>query len=179
VTLRRALDLIYEGSGYLAGFCVFSLFAVMIGQTAMRELGLRTGGADDIVAWLCAASAFLAMASTFKHGDFVRVGLLLEKLPPKPRHAFEIGSLSIAAAFVGYLAFWVCRFVYESWKFHDMANGLIPIPIWIPQMSFVVGAIILFVAVLDELLIVLAGRTPTYVVAVEERHARGDFSEDV
>ena len=46
-------------------------------------------------------------------------------------------------------------------------------------MSFVVGAILLLVAVLDELVTVLRGNRPGYVLAVEERHARGDFTEDV
>jgi len=177
--MRSFLDRLYDAAGYLAAFFVFAIFAVMIGQTVMRELGMRTGGTDDIVAWFCAASAFLAMAHTFRWGDFVRVTLLLENLGPRARHGFEAGSLAIAAAFVGYLAFWTCRFVYDSWQFNDMANGLIAIPMWIPQMSFVVGALLLFVAVMDELVLVLRGHRPRYVTAMEERHARGDFSEDV
>lgn len=177
--MRRALDFIYDAAGYLAAFFVFAIFAVMIGSTAMREMGLRTGGTDDIVAWFCAAGSFLAMAHTFRRGDFVRVGLLLERLGERSRHLFELGSLSVAAVFVGFLTFWAARFVYESWKFHDMANGLIVIPLWIPQSSFVLGASLLFIAVLDELVTVAKGGKPGYVVAVEERHARGDFTEDV
>lgn len=177
--MRRTLDFIYDAAGYLAAFFVFAIFAVMIGSTVMREMGLRTGGTDDIVAWFCAAGSFLAMAHTFKRGDFVRVGLLLEQLGEKARHVFELGALSVAALFVGFLTFWAARFVYESWKFHDMANGLIVIPLWIPQSSFVLGASLLFVAVLDELVTVAKGGKPGYVVAMEERHARGDFTEDV
>lgn len=176
--MRRLLDFLYDAAGYLAAFFVFAIFAVMIGQTVMRELGLRTGGSDDLVAWFCAASAFLAMAHTFRRGDFVRVVLLLEFLGPRARHAFEIVSLAIAACAIGYLAFWAARFVHESWEFNDMANGLIAVPLWIPQSSFVVGALLFFLAVVDELLLVLRGRRPTYVTAAEERHARGDFSED-
>ena len=52
-------------------------------------------------------------------------------------------------------------------------------PMWIPQLSFVAGAWLFFIAVLDELVLVLRGHRPTYVVAVEERHAHGDFSSDV
>jgi TRAP-type C4-dicarboxylate transport system permease small subunit len=177
--MRRCLDFLYDASGYLAAFFVFAIFAVMIGASAMREMGLRTGGSDDLVAWFCAASAFLAMAHTFKRGDFVRVGLLLDNLAPRPRQFFEVLALGIATAFVGYLAFWACRFTFESWQFNDIANGLIVVPLWIPQMSFVVGALLLFVAVLDELVTVLRGDRPNYVIAVEERHARGDFTEDV
>jgi len=177
--MRPFLNFLYDAAGYLAAFFVFAIFAVMIGGTVMRELGLRTGGSDDLVAWFCAASAFLAMAHTFRWGDFVRVTLLLENLGARARHAFEIGSLAVAACAVGYLAFWASRFAYESWQFHDMANGLIAIPLWIPQSSFVLGALLFFIAVVDELVLVLSGKRPTYVTAAEARHARGDFSEDL
>ena len=60
-----------------------------------------------------------------------------------------------------------------------MAGGLVVIPIWIPQMSFVLGSLLFVLAVLDELVIVLRGGTPTYVRLVQERHARGDYSEDL
>ena len=59
------------------------------------------------------------------------------------------------------------------------ASGQIVIPIWIPQLSFVLGVVLLFIAMADELVRVIGGARPTYVLAVEERHARGDFSEDV
>ena len=177
--MRKSLDFLYDAAGYLAAFFIFAIFAVMIGSTAMREFGLRTGGTDDLVAWFCAAGSFLAMAHTFRRGDFVRVGLLLEHLGERARHRFEMLSLSVAAVFTGFLAFWAGRFVFDSWKFNDMANGLIVIPLWIPQMSFVVGAFLLFVAVLDELVTVARGGRPGYVIATEERHARGDFTEDV
>ena len=176
---RAALDRLYDAAGYLAAFFVFAIFVIMIGQTVMRELGMRTGGTDDIVAWFCAASAFLAMAHTFKRGDFVRVSLLLENVGPRARHVLEVISLAVACLFTGYLTYSGGKYVIESWQFGDMANGLIAIPIWIPQVSFLVGTGLFFVAVLDELVIVLRGRKPTYVLAVEERHARGDFTEDV
>jgi TRAP-type C4-dicarboxylate transport system permease small subunit len=91
----------------------------------------------------------------------------------------EIGAPLIALVAVGYLMFWANRFTYESWVFNDTAQGLLPLPMWIPQLSFAIGSILLLIAVLDELIIVLRGHRPTYVVAVEERHAHGDFSADV
>jgi TRAP-type C4-dicarboxylate transport system permease small subunit len=73
----------------------------------------------------------------------------------------------------------VARFVYESWQFHEVAQGLIRIPIWIPQLCFVAGVVIFFVAVLDELVRVLNRQKPTYQLAEEARRAAGDFSETV
>jgi len=179
MSFRRLLDRLYDAAGYLAAFFVFAIFAVMIGQTAMREVGLPTGGTDDLVAWFTAASAFLAMAHTFKHGDFVRVTLVLQQLTHKRRRVLEIISLAISSLFVGYLAYWSASFVHESWSLGEMAGGLIVIPIWIPQVSFVLGATLLFIALLDELIIVARGNLPTYRAAAEARHRAGDFSEDL
>jgi TRAP-type C4-dicarboxylate transport system permease small subunit len=119
------------------------------------------------------------MAHTYRRGDFVRVTLLLERFAPERRRGLEIACLAVATAFVGYVAWAATSFVYDSWDFQDMANGLIAIPLWIPQASFAIGAILLFVAVVDELVTVLRGGRPAYEVAIEERHARGDFTEDV
>ena len=60
-----------------------------------------------------------------------------------------------------------------------MDLGLIKAPLWIPQMSFLVGAAALLIAIVDELIIVLRGRKPSYRIAEEERLARGDYSESV
>ena len=177
--MRRALDGLYAATGALAAACVLAIFVSMIATTVMRESGLRTGGWEDVVSWLTAAAAFFGLAHTFKHGDFVRVELLLSRLAPGPRRQFELVTLAIAAVFIAYLAWSTTAYVLESWRNGDMSGGLLVVPIWIPQSSFVIGAWLLFVAIVDELVIVARGRRPTYVTAVEERHARGDFTEDV
>ena len=102
-----------------------------------------------------------------------------ERLSPAARRVTELLSLGIAIAAVGYLAWWACRFTFESWQMHEVAQGLLVIPMWIPQMSFAVGSLLLLLAVVDEFCIVLAGGLPTYERLVAERHAAGDFSSDL
>ena len=87
--------------------------------------------------------------------------------------------LSVAAVAVAYLTWWATAFTLESYQFNEMATGLVVIPIWIPQATFVIGCWLLLATVLDELLTVAQGQRPHYQQAVEERHARGDFSADV
>jgi TRAP-type C4-dicarboxylate transport system permease small subunit len=144
-----------------------------------RQFDVVISGANDVVAWLCAAAGFFALAHSFKHGDFVRVTLLMEKASPRVRRAFELAALTIAAVVVSYLTWWATVYTYESYVFQDMSIGMLAIPIWIPQLSFGIGSWLLLIAVLDELWIVLRGGRPSYEVAVEERHAKGDFSSDI
>ena len=177
--MRRFLDRLYAAGGALAAVCLAGIAAVMLAQAGMRAVGLLFRGADDIVAWLCAGSAFLALGYTFRHGELVRVSLLLDRLAGRARRRAEIGCLGAALLVVVYIAWAVAQFVYQSWQFNELAQGLIQIPIWIPQMSLVIGTWILVVAVVDEFVTLLRGGKPRYQAAVDERRASADFSETV
>ncbi|HSV45770.1 MAG TPA: TRAP transporter small permease [Ramlibacter sp.] len=177
--LRGALDAAYSAAAVVGAACIALICVLMIVQSLGRQLGFPTGAINDLVAWLCAAAAFFTMAHAFKHGDFVRVTLLLEKLAPPARRRYELACLGIASVALAYLAFWACRFTWQSWQFNELAQGLWAVPIWIPQLSFAIGSLLFLVAVLDELVLVLRGGVPTFVRLVEERHAAGDFSSDI
>lgn len=176
---RKALDVTYLGAGALGAAAVLAIAVLMIWQTVMRLAGHSTGAANDIVAWLAAAAAFLTMAHAFKHGDFVRVTVLIDRLPAARRRQSEIVSLSLGVAATGYLAWSAFEATVESWRFNDIAQGLLPLPMWIPQSSFVVGALLLLVAVVDELVLVCLGEEPTYTRLARERHSAGDYSSDI
>ncbi len=177
--MRKFFDRLFDVTGAIAGTFVFVIFAAMIITSSMRMLGLNTGGSEDLISWLTAAAAFFGMAHAFKHGDFVRVELLLSKMRPPRRRFFEILTLAVGSFFTGYIAYSVSAYVWDSYKFKDLSQGLIVVPIWVPQLSIVIGSVLLCMAFVDELFRVIAGSKPSYVLAVEERHARGDFSEDM
>ena len=177
--LRRALVRLIDAAGALGAFCVFCIFVLMIIAGVGRQLNLQVSGVNDVVAWLCAAAAFFAMAHAFRHGDFVRVTLLLEAVSPRVRRGLDVTCLVIAAIAVAYLTYWATAFTWDSYQFKEVATGLVAIPIWIPQSTFVLGCWLLLAATLDDLVTVLQGGTPSFQRAVEERHAKGDFSSDI
>ena len=51
---------------------------------------------------------------------------------------------------------------YDSWRFNDMAQGVLPMPLWIPQLGYCGGLVILLIAFVDELVHVLRGNAPRY-----------------
>ena len=175
--MRRFLDRLYAASGVAAAVCLAGICVLMLAQAFAREMGILIRGADDISAWLCAASAFLALGHTFRKGELIRVGLWIERLGVAARRRAEIVALSAAALCTGYMTWAITRFVFESWKFNEVAQGLIKIPIWIPQLSLVLGALIFLIAVLDEWVAVWRGEKPAYQLAEEARRNAGDFSE--
>ena len=177
--MRRVLERVLDAAGALGAFCVFLIFVLMIVAGVGRQLNLAVSGVNDIVSWLCAAAAFFAMAHAFRHGDFVRVTLLLDSVSPRVRRILDVTCLLIASVSVAYLTYAATSFTWESYEFAEMATGLVVIPIWIPQSTFVLGCWLLLIAMVDELVGVVRGEKPSYQRAVEERHAAGDFSSDV
>ena len=175
--MRRFLDRLYDGAGVAAAVAMAGICVLMLAQAFGREAGILIRGAEDIVAWLCAACAFLALAHTFRNGDLVRVGVFLDQLPGRLRWYAELAALGVTTIFVAYILWAVTRFVYDSYAFNEVAQGLIRVPIWIPQLSLPIGIAIFFVAIVDELVTVLRKQKPSYQVAEEARAAAGDFSE--
>jgi TRAP-type C4-dicarboxylate transport system permease small subunit len=177
--VRRVLDAAYATAAGLAALSLLLIFAVMMAQMGLRAVGVQLPAADDVSAYLCVATTFFALAATFKRGELIRVGMALERLTPSARRWAEVLALSLAAAMVGYIVFWTAQDTLFSWEIEEFSQGTAAIPIWVPKLAMPVGAGLLLVAVLDELLSVLRGNRPAYVVAAEERAASGDFSAEV
>jgi len=182
IWIRRALDGLYLAAGVLAGLFLIAIFLMMMALSVGRELGINVKSGDDITAWCMAAMAFLGLAHTFKKGEIIRMGLVIEKLEGRQRRIAETGVLILGAILSGYLAWHAVKMTYESWWLNDLSSGVLVVPLWIPQLGFSVGASILFIAVVDELIRVAAGAHPSYAKAapktreeIIERAASGNL----
>jgi TRAP-type C4-dicarboxylate transport system permease small subunit len=160
--IRRLLDALYLGAGYLAGLFLIAIFLVMMALSVGREIGINLKSGDDIASWCMAAMAFLGLAHTFKSGEMIRVGLLTERLKGRVKRVTELFALTIAALFIGYFAWFAVDLVITSWRINDMSTGVLVVPLWIPQTGYATGLVILFIAIVDELARVVRGLKPTY-----------------
>jgi TRAP-type C4-dicarboxylate transport system permease small subunit len=160
--MRVFLDRLYLFSGYLAGAFLLAIFVLMMLLSAGRPVGLNIPAADDFVSWCMAAMAFLGLAHTFRSGEIIRVGLLIDKLPARSRHWVEVVCLVVGIGFIGFFTFYAGQLIRDSWRFHEMSQGVISIPMWIPQIGYFTGLFILLIAFIDELIHVARGNPPRY-----------------
>ncbi len=160
--LRKVLDGLYLAAGWLAGLFLIAILGLMMALSIGREIGINVKSGDDLTAWCMASMAFLGLAHTFKSGEMIRVGLLTDKLTGKAKYVAELFSLVMAAVIIGYFAWQVVLMTYTSYVIDDMSTGVLVIPLWIPQTGFAAGLVILFIAVVDELVHVLGGNKPRY-----------------
>ena len=141
--IRAALERLYLFAGYLAGLFMIVIFVLMMILSAGRPLGINVPAGDDLVSWCMAAMAFLGLAHTFRHGEMIRVGLLIDRVMGRPRRVMEITALTIGCGFIGFFAWNAAVMTYDSWRFHDMAQGVLAVPLWIPQLGYSGGLVIL------------------------------------
>jgi len=160
--IRTLLDKLYLFAGYAAGGFLIAIFVLMMLLSAGRPIGLNIPAGDDLVSWCMVATSFLGLAHTFRHGEMIRVGLLIDRLEGRPRHIIEIISLLVGGSFVAFFAYYAALLTFDSWRFHDMAQGVLPVPLWIPQLGYSGGLFILLIAFIDEFIHVVRGNAPRY-----------------
>ncbi len=172
--MRRALDALYTASGVLAAvFLVLIALAVLaqvganlidaiVGAVTGTPIGLVVPSYAEFTGFFLAASSFLALAHTLKRGAHIRVNLAIGRLRGRVRMWIEAWCCAAGAATAAYFTGYAALLVLESLEFDDRAPGMVPVPLWIPQSALVVGLAVLTIALADELVRVLAGRTPAY-----------------
>ncbi|HYF58937.1 MAG TPA: TRAP transporter small permease [Burkholderiaceae bacterium] len=152
------LHRLYQASGLLSAASLVAICGLILAQVIARNLGTTVRDADEFAAWAMAASGFLGLPYALHHGAHIRVGVAMRFLPVGARHAVEVLASAIALALSGYLAWWVTVFVLESWRFNEVSQGLVPVPMWIPQAPMVIGSVLLAVGFAERLVCVLRGR---------------------
>jgi TRAP-type C4-dicarboxylate transport system permease small subunit len=173
--MRSFLDKLYVGSGLLAAFFLFMIGLLVIAQVFGRLFDFLIPSADDFARLCLAASSFLALAFTLRRGGHIRVNLLLERLPPAGARLAELMCLGFGTALMAYFSYYCFDMVYDGIMFPDYTIGLIPIPKWIPQIGMTLGVVLMFIALLDDLVCVIGGQAPSYARNAsdnpEDRHA--------
>jgi TRAP-type C4-dicarboxylate transport system permease small subunit len=117
-----------------------AFLAIMLGVAA-RKFRWDIQGLDAYAGYAIAAALFLALPATLKHGDHIRVTLVMQRLSSRAQNVLEYWCLIAAAAISVYLAWFACRLVWVSYVTHDMSPSADVSPLWIPQLAMALGCI--------------------------------------
>ena len=175
--MRKFLDRLYLGSGVLAGIFLILIAALSLAQISGRLLGFDAYSFDDFAGFCMAASSFLGLAHTYRRNEHIRVGILVDRLSGRKRLALEILCLIASTYLVAYFAWYAVDMALTSHQINDVSQGLVAVPLWIPQSGMALGLSIMTIALLDDLVTLLAGGTPSYLVA--EQNKKIAMSENI
>jgi TRAP-type C4-dicarboxylate transport system permease small subunit len=139
--MTRALDTFYRLLMALSCVAMVSAFATIMLGVAAREFNWDIQGLDAYAGYAIAATLFLALPGTLKHGDHIRVTLLMQRLSPKAQRVLEWWCLLATSVLSVYLAWFACRLVWVSFTTHDVSPSADAAPLWIPQLAMALGCI--------------------------------------
>jgi TRAP-type C4-dicarboxylate transport system permease small subunit len=175
--MRSFLDRFYALTLWLAAACLLAI-GVLVGIQVIGRIadlllklsgrppyGFMVASLAEMAGYLLAATSFLALAATLKRGAHIRVTMLLEAMPPRPRFLFELWALVVGSAFAAFMTWSLARLVWDSIRFKEVSYGLLPIPLAIPQAAMAIGLLALLVALLDELAIIWRTGRPSFRTA--------------
>ncbi|MEM1383962.1 MAG: TRAP transporter small permease [Pseudomonadota bacterium] len=182
--MRKALDTLYRASGIVAAVFLLAIAVTVLIQVGLNILdriavaltgtavGLTLPSYAEFTGYFLTASTFFAGAYALKAGAHIRVTLVLQRLSPEARRRSELVCAVIGAVFAAYFTGWVGLLAWESWVFGDVSPGIVPVPIWIPQLSMVIGLLILTIALIDEAVVIARSGTPGRGAACDDDLAR-------
>ncbi len=156
--MRRVLDAVYDGCAALAALAMVGLLVAILASVVGRQFGFNLTGLDGYAGYLLAASGFLSLAHTLKRGEHIRVTLLVQAVSPRWRRGLELWTLLAGALLAGLFAWYSVRLAWQSREFNDVSTGSDATPLWLPQLSMALGAVVLLVALLDDLVLELRGQ---------------------
>lgn len=179
--MRALLNGLYRASAAGAALCLCVIAGLVLVQVfgrildgALRALNLPIAGItvpslNEIAGFLFVAATFLALASTLRRADHIRVSMLIKAVGPKVRRALEGFVLAIGTIIATYAAYHAVLQVVDSIQFSTVSFGVVRVALWIPQSALAVGLVVFAVAMADELFTVLTSGTPTYQVHEEAK----------
>lgn len=169
--MASVLDKFYRFLMFLACLSMVSAFLIIMLGVAAREFGWDIQGLDAYAGYAIAATLFLALPGTLKHGDHIRVTLVMQRLSPRAQNVLEYWCLLAACALSIFLAFFACRLVWVSYLTHDVSPSADASPLWIPQLVMALGCIGFAVSFVHALWARWAGK-PFFHVPVDGELAK-------
>jgi TRAP-type C4-dicarboxylate transport system permease small subunit len=172
--VRKLLTITYQVSGGIAGAFLVGICAIVTAQvlgniidrvlilTVGNPIGIVIPAYSDFAGFFLASSTFFALAYTLMSGEHIRVHLLLNRLSPRTRRLAELWSSAFSAVVAGVATYFATLLALESRQFGDVIPGMVPLPLWIPQLAMVLGLAVLTLALVDTCLTIMKGGRPLF-----------------
>ncbi|MDP2932135.1 MAG: TRAP transporter small permease [Chloroflexota bacterium] len=151
--LGNLLEATAAQSGYLCGWVILVMTVLVLFEVFMRyALGKPPILADEFSGYLLVFISFIGAAYTWREKGHVRVTALVERLPLRVANPLRLGTMiltflaacGLAQASYGLLAL--------SFKVHMVSDSIWRFPLWIPQISLIIGFILLALMLLADII---------------------------
>jgi TRAP-type C4-dicarboxylate transport system permease small subunit len=168
--MRKLLNGMYSAAEILAAVCMVGVLLAVLTSILSRQLEFHVSGLDAYAGYFMASAGFLALASTLRRGEHIRVTLILNALAPAGQRRLDIAALAVGVAIAVSLAVFSTKLVIDSYTFNDISTSNDATPLWIPQLGMAVGTILLLIAFIDLFVSRIRGDESGMDAQEQQRH---------
>jgi TRAP-type C4-dicarboxylate transport system permease small subunit len=162
------MDRLARVAGALSALCLAGMVGVLVATLALRPLGILVPSSEEFVTFLMVGMAGFGFVYAYVHGAHVRVDTLYRRLRGSAQRAVDVASHLLAALLCAGVAFAGGRLAWTAFRFNDLSDGLVPIPMWIPMSALPIGLALLAAFLVRDGLRSLAGQRLRFAVSERE-----------
>lgn len=153
-------------SGHLQAWLIFLLMLMILVEVLSRYiLHSPLSIAEEYGGYILVAITFLGLAYTWQERGHVRVGIFIDKLPQKLQQRIRFMTLMMAILFTLPLIKGTWGLLADSMLFGARSGSWLRTPLVYPQTVLLIGAVILFLQLLVEIIKAL-----TEIIKPEEKN---------
>lgn len=158
---RRLADRIARLSLVVASGIFLVLLLVVMASTATRwGIPGQMTGSDEISGWLLAALTFCGFAHSLQAGAFIRVGVVMERLPNVWRRRVDMLGITLSTAFMAVVTYQIFAEWWDVLWRGSTVTGIYQVRTAIVRAPVLAGAVLLTLQLVLALL-TCAGETPS------------------
>lgn len=152
--------LAWLGGVISAMLVVLILLLTAVSVFSRYILGVPLLGSDEATGFLVVATVMFGAAEALRRGDHIGIDILPDMLSERGRVWLAILGHAAVMVFSGVLFASAWRAVSFSRRFEAYSTGALEMPLWIPQSTMLVGAVLLGLVALTQLLALLLRKAP-------------------
>lgn len=140
-------------SGHVQAWLTFALMIlVMVDVTSRYVMQDPLSIADEYGGFCLVAITCIGLADAWKTRNHVRVEFIVKKLPIRKQQWLRLFTLFLAFVFTGFIVYGAFKLVSISLMFGTRSTSWLRTPVAWPQMTIVIGAILIFFQLIVEII---------------------------
>jgi TRAP-type C4-dicarboxylate transport system permease small subunit len=159
------MDRLIRGAGVLSVLCLAAMVLVLVATLVLRPMGVLVPSSEIIVTFLMVGMAFFGLVYAYAEGVHVRVDALYKRIPGRLKRTVDLLSHLGAALLCGAIMVYSAQLTWTAWRFNDLSDGLVAIPMWIPLATVPVGFGLWMLALLRDVTRILRGQAVRFAVS--------------
>lgn len=140
-------------SGHVQAWLTMALMILVMVDVISRYVMQNPLAISDEYGGFClVAITCIGLAYAWKTRSHVRVEFIIKKLPVRMRQWLRLFTLFLAIVFTGFMVYGAIKLVSISLMFGTRSTSWLRTPVAWPQMTIVIGAILMFLQLIVEII---------------------------